>query len=1168
MASTFTGFVDGTWGEPGGKTNKSIFDFEEDTSFSRFEWGTPAHAPYPDPNSLVFTKNLAFEADANKPFAVGELTFFNGSVFTDTVVDSVPLKIELDLDSPTDETKVFEYDLGLNTTEDSLSESEDEWSDFVYFPNTWSSNTFTFDGKEYTLELLGFSKDNGKTIESQFRVLEQDGDAATLFAQVTEAPKREPAGDPNSTPEGAEEAKNIDKKEFKEIDEIGFEEGGVRDNVDLYRFKIDTYSEVNITLDQLERNANIDILAENGTTLVAQSRETGDKEENIIENLNPGTYYARVYPETITDKTPYRLRVSADDIKDEKDSFDTAQDLGVLGWETSVVDKIGQGKGKRRDTNDYYKFTLEETRDFVLNLDQLKRNADVELLNSNGDVLETGDNNGRKRERFKSESLEAGEYYVRVFPKGNKDVTDYRLGLSALEIPVDNDNKAPGTDLGVLLPDGNALKNKDRLGTNNGRRDTQDYYKFTLAADSNIKLTVDGLRGKGKNLDLKIFEWENGELGSEVADPGEKRNSIIWQPRAELPAGEYVVSLKANGNANTPYNLRLIAEPPYEDDYPTRPEALDFGDVANLDKEKVHRNEIGFQYSLTDKDQRDYFRFEVSEDKTVQLELTGLTGNADMRLYEGNEAGILDSSTKRGNKNESITYDAEAGEEYFIEIFPGKGKGKADYNLKVEPVEEGQQIEEFEVGDLNQRPQSKYTSPSDSEVGEVKIVKNVEDRYNFSISEDDTVVEINLTNLSDNLNLKLEEANGTEIDFQDERRTTSEKIVQNLPPGNYVAKVLTQNNADSGYQFTMKALDEGDVDPDGGLPTSPAPLPFVQDIGVLSEFAQTDDIGGRKNYGRDQNDYYKLELTTGQDFSLDFSAKKAVSRVQLLDSGLSTVKNFNRVKTESFTESGLEAGTYYVRVQAGSSSTSYTLNLNAGTAEKDPDGGDNKSPVGSDHVNQVVFSGGVFNAEDDIGFQQDYGPDVNDFYKFTVDAKSSFSLNLTGLSSKADVNLLDSDGILQKKGEGSLDKTIESNLTPGDYYVQVARRGANSTAYDLSMNLNSGGSDDGNNSFAEADPLTGDPLTVSSDVGRTIGGKRDKSDFFEFTASSSGLASVELEAITGDADVTLYDAGKAFLGSASAGEQLPAFLQEGSKYFVEVSAAGSGSSFYDLSVSI
>jgi hypothetical protein len=573
---------------------------------------------------------------------------------------------------------------------------------------------------------------------------------------------------------------------------------------------------------------------------------------------------------------------------------------------------------------------------------------------------------------------------------------------------------------------------------------------------------------------------------------------------------------------------------------------------------------------LTDKDQRDYFRFEVSEDKTVQLELTGLTGDADMRLYEGNEAGILDKSTNRRNKNESITYEAEAGEEYFVEIFSGKGKGKADYNLKidtVDPIDNNPQV--FEGGDLNQLPKSRYRN--EDEAGEVQIVKNDEDHYNFSVSED-SVVEINLTNLSDNLNLRLEKANGSLIEFEPESGKTSEKIVQSLEPGNYVAKVLTQGNADSSYQLTMKAIDIIDIDPDGGLPDSPAPLPFVQDIGVLTdEFpGQTDDIGGRKDYGRDQNDYYKFELTEGQNLSLDFSARKTVSRVQLLGADLIPLKTENLVKTVDFTESGLEAGTYYVRIQAGKGSTSYSLNLEAGGAEDfDPDGGDDKkgkkSPVDSDKVNQVVFSGGVFNAEDDIGFQQSYGPDVNDFYKFTVDAKSNFSLNLTGLSSKADVNLLDSDGIIQKQGQGSLDKTIESALTPGDYYVQVARRGANQTQYDLSMNLNSDGDGDGNNSFADADPLTG---LISSDVGRTIGGKRDKSDFYEFTASSSGLASWELEVVSGKAEITLYDASKSFLGSASADEELPAFLQQGEKYFVEVSAAGSGSSFYDLSVSI
>ncbi|XZO01389.1 MAG: Calx-beta domain-containing protein [Microcoleus sp.] len=79
--------------------------------------------------------------------------------------------------------------------------------------------------------------------------------------------------------------------------------------------------------------------------------------------------------------------------------------------------------------------------------------------------------------------------------------------------------------------------------------------------------------------------------------------------------------------------------------------------------------------------------------------------------------------------------------------------------------------------------------------------------------------------------------------------------------------------------------------------------------------------------------------------------------------------------------------------------------------------------------------------------------DSNDYYKFTLANSSNFSLSLNGLSSDADVQLLDSTGISVIQGSalgGPSAESISTVLSPGAYYVRVYPY-SGSTNYNLSM---------------------------------------------------------------------------------------------------------------------
>jgi glucose/arabinose dehydrogenase len=81
---------------------------------------------------------------------------------------------------------------------------------------------------------------------------------------------------------------------------------------------------------------------------------------------------------------------------------------------------------------EYYSFTLKSRSRLSLVMDKLKRNADVQLLDRQGAILQTSTLRGKRSEAI-ARNLDRGTYYIRSF--SNQSNTRYRLILSATSNP-------------------------------------------------------------------------------------------------------------------------------------------------------------------------------------------------------------------------------------------------------------------------------------------------------------------------------------------------------------------------------------------------------------------------------------------------------------------------------------------------------------------------------------------------------------------------------------------------------------------------------------------------------------------------------------------------------------------------------------------------------------
>ena len=1158
MAETFQVEFSGTWGEaePGPNPNPKIYPTDPPNTF---RWGESVEEDL-EPNGLVFNaEDISGGIKTGQQFEVGKLTFFNGSIFSDTAVESVPLKIELLdpfelLDSPI----TFTFNLDLDTTEDT-SDEIDDWSDFVYFPKVLPTETFKFDGQTYTLELTGFSQDGGDTLVNRFRVMEQEVDIASLFAKIRLAPRDiERLEDPTAKTDGAINLGDLNsRKNYRNTDEIGFNEGGVRDLQDLYKFTLSKDSEVDITLDQLKRNANVEILDDDGSTVLFQSTEENRKRENITENLESGDYFIRVYPEG-DDRTKYRLGVSADALTDEKDTTDTAKELGNIGLEeVTEIDRIGFGRGKNRDQEDYYKFGINEKSDFFLTLDQLKGNANVEVLDGDGStILYQSNNSGRKREKI-NEELEPGDYFVRVTPQGAAR-TDYRLGLSADVLSNEQDDQEPGISLGAVT-ELTPVSKTGKLGAN---KDRVDWYNFSVPIESDVNLTLDRLR---QDLNLEIYD-EGGELVDDGKKTGRKAEKIELEG---LEPGTYNVKVFPNGSAKSNYRLGITATAPYVDDYASVEEALDFGNIP-IGETRVFNGEMGRTEGRSGRDTEDWVSFTIDEESLVDIDLTRLRQNIDMILYDDEGTTNLNSSRNKGRKSENIAEILEEGT-YHVQILP-KGNSRSNYRFSVnaEPIPEPRQ--EFTVGDLLSLEDG-YSIRGEKIGFTSGGIRNVIDRHLFSIS-DERNVEIDLTGLKRNANITLYDDNGTFLLESRKGGRRNENISDTLDPGDYYVDVEPQNRAKTKYNLDIFASGSS-VDLDGG------PVPetsLYNDLGNLTEdYSKIDNVGFGSGSSRDEVDYYKFELSEEKNLGISLNKLSADADIdlELLDSSGSLIKDSRKGgKKNEKIEEELEPGTYYVGVEPkGNARGNYTLNIMVPEpGSVDDDGGrppENVTDIG------VLTS---YEEKDSIGRRENSYRDVNDYRKFTLSAKSSVDINLTDLTGNANLQLIDSDGstVLKTSANGGRkDENINLTLEADDYYVRVFPRGAAKTNYSLNMSASEIGESIDNEppGIALGTVTVGaDPLTQGGDLGFTEGGVVDTKDYYSFDITQAGFVDIKLDGLSYNADLKLYDeTGEVELGSSNnsgnTSEEINSFLSADTTYVVGVFGLGN-QTFYDLSISL
>jgi|GEM_PF-1384668 len=353
------------------------------------------------------------------------------------------------------------------------------------------------------------------------------------------------------------------------------------------------------------------------------------------------------------------------------------------------------------DDVDYYAFDVPEGYRLHAYLSWLPTNFDLYLYDSSGNYLGESRNDGTKEEYIDYDAPKGGRFIIRVDGgKVNYDPNNpYQFGMNVYPIPSPTPTPTPTPTRTAtrthtpVCPDpyepndsfeGAWPITPGDLSSYICERSDQDYFKFAVALHDTVEVWLLDLPG---NYDLYLFGPTHSDEGRSE-NPG-TTNEYILMEDAKF-AGDYrvLVSTKNDYSPTSTYKLRVrITRAPTAT--PTRtptlppcnPDPSEPNDT--FDTARVIVPGGWTQGLICPPGDRDFFKFAVTANHTIRLELRSLP--ADYDLYLWSPAGLeVEHSWNSGTSDELIVYRALQTGEYRAEVRPvlGQWHGTDPYDLR------------------------------------------------------------------------------------------------------------------------------------------------------------------------------------------------------------------------------------------------------------------------------------------------------------------------------------------------------------------------------------------------------------------------------------------------------------------------------------------------------
>ena len=403
----------------------------------------------------------------------------------------------------------------------------------------------------------------------------------------------------------------------------------------------------------------------NGTATIAAGRTFVDVPLNVINDSlieSPETAIL-----TLSSSTNYTLgatKTATVNIADNDVPIDlapnttaTARAVTVGSTSTTWSDWVGP-----QDTNDYYKFTLANRSNFNLTLNGLSQDADVELLDSTGTTILQSSTNSSTTADSISRTLNAGAYYVRVYPYSGS-MTNYNLSMSAVPnlstVTVSAQDASAAEVISGQTPNPGIYRI-----TRNGSTTAPLTVPYTMSGTATNGTDYTSLNGTATIAANQTFV----DVSLNVIN-----DSLIESPETAILTLSSSTNYTLGATKTATVNIA-------DNDVP-----IDLAPNTTATARAVTVGSTSTTWSdwVGPQDTNDYYKFTLANRSNFNLTLNGLSQDADVELLDSTGTTILQSSTNSSTTADSISRTLNAGA-YYVRVYPYSGS--TNYNLSMSAV--------------------------------------------------------------------------------------------------------------------------------------------------------------------------------------------------------------------------------------------------------------------------------------------------------------------------------------------------------------------------------------------------------------------------------------------------------------------------------------------------
>ena len=422
---------------------------------------------------------------------------------------------------------------------------------------------------------------------------------------------------------------------------------------------------------------------------------------------------------------------------------------------------------------------------------------------------------------------------------------------------------------------------------------------------------------------------------------------------------------------------------------------------------------------------------------------------------------------------------------------------------------------------------------------------------------DQRTMRFELSQLTADADLLLENSAGTVIRASTRGGTSDDTIVDALDAGTYYVRVRAYASGSIDYELRVSQS------PDGRTRET------AHDLGDLTSLASARTFTDTVNRDTNRDEHVRFTLSDRRTMRFELSNLSADADLYLESStGAELARSRSAGTADDAIEHTLGAGTYYVRVNAVSDFVDYQLRV---SQIRTRDGRTRQAAIDLGDLTSLASA---------RTFTDTVNRDTNDkdYRRFTLTASRTMRFELSNLAADADLYLESSTGtVLARSGRsGTADDTIVHALDAGTYYVRVDAYGAGAIGYQLRLSQQSESpppSPPAGGLTRETAHNLGDLTSLAS--ARTFSGEvnlgSNNVEYRRFTLTDRRTIRFELNNLTANADLFLEGStGSTLAESDLSGTADDAFVHtlDAGTYYVGVVAVTSDTTIgYQLSLS-